>query len=86
MPRYTYKCRKCDIILEFVHSMNDEKSDCTKCSEKETLQKLPSSFSTFGKTTKQKGQVGGVVKSSIEDFKKDLKEQKKEAIKEYEPA
>ena len=85
MPRYTYRCKKCDTILEFVHSMNDEKTDCTECDEKESLQKLPSLFATFRKTSKREGQTGGVVKSSIEDFKKDLKEQKKEAIKEYEP-
>jgi putative FmdB family regulatory protein len=85
VPRYTYRCKQCDTILEFVHSMSDEKTDCTECDEKESLQKLPSLFATFRKTSKREGQTGGVVKSSIEDFKKDLKEQKKEAIKEYEP-
>jgi hypothetical protein len=65
--------------------MNDEKTDCIECGEKEVLQKIPSSFSTFNKRNHSREKVGSVVNSSIEDFKKDLKDQKKEAIKEYEP-
>jgi putative FmdB family regulatory protein len=85
MPRYSYKCNECEAIINLVHSITEDKTDCTECDEKESLQKLPSLFATFRKTSKREGQTGGVVKSSIEDFKKDLKEQKKEAIKEYEP-
>tara|TARA_R110000744_G_scaffold236046_2_gene353631 strand:- start:280 stop:501 length:222 start_codon:yes stop_codon:yes gene_type:complete len=67
------------------HSIKDTKTDCTACG-KETLIRLPPDFMIGAQKTSPKGKkAGDVVKSSIEEFREDLRqEKKKHKDKEYE--
>jgi len=84
MPKYSYICSDCDVRSEFYHSMSDKISDCPVCGCVDSLTKLPSRFSL--NNHKKEKKVGDLVKESIEDFRKEL-EQEKEKIKSeiYEP-
>jgi len=81
MPKYLYKCKKCNIETFFFHSMSEEKEDCEKCGKKKSLEKLPSQFVTNLITPEE--QAGDLVKRSIEEFKGDLKEQKEKLSNEF---
>ncbi len=75
MPKYSYKCAKCDDIFFFHHSISEIKTDCEKCGAIETLTRLPSKFS-IKKELEPEKKVGQVVKQSIEEFQTELKEEK----------
>jgi len=76
MPRYTYRCEKCDEYFEASHGMSERPA--LECDCGETLVKSPSVPLSL-KVRKIKVKAGDVVESSIEEFKKDLKEQQREA-------
>ena len=88
MPKYVYKCTNCEHIFEVVHSIKIKLKKCEKCETNDSLQRLPSTFihgSTAG-TPSDKNKTGSVVKSKIEEFKKDLNKMKKESKEqEYKP-
>ena len=80
MPKYFYKCLsdECKQVFEVVHSMKEKLDTCLHCSG--TVERVPMNMVSVFKnsTTEQtKQKAGSVVKKSIEDFKKDLKEEKK---------
>lgn len=77
MPKYTYKCADCDIEFEIWHSIKEKMTDCLECGIIDSLTRVPSKFTTTIQKTHNKHKVGDVVKSSIEDFRKDLKDEKK---------
>jgi len=81
MPKYSYKCRHCDTVSTFFHSMSEKKEDCEECDRKETLEKLPSLFTTEHKDLQN--QIGDTVKRSIKDLKADLKEQREKLSNEF---
>ena len=76
MPRYTYRCEECDKYFETSHGMTEIPSLNCECGE--ILVKVPS-LPLLLEATKIDSKTGDVVKTSIEEFKKDLKEQRKEA-------
>jgi putative FmdB family regulatory protein len=83
MPKYTYHCYKCECTIDAWHPIKEVKTTCTSCGDNK-LVRVPPSFTLKKKNTNSKKQkVGDVVKSSIEGFREDLKEQK-EAIKKQE--
>ena len=86
MPRYNYRCSQCDSILELIHSISVEEKDCHLCESKDCLTRIPSSFMTLTSKKNSKKKVGSLVKDSIEKFREDLNDQKKEATREYEPS
>tara|TARA_R100000808_G_C2085027_1_gene107504 strand:- start:152 stop:421 length:270 start_codon:yes stop_codon:yes gene_type:complete len=77
VPRYTYRCEKCEEVFEIVHSMNTELKKKDECSNECDLIKVPSSVTIIKKAAAPgKNKVGEVVKNSIESFKEDLKIQR----------
>ena len=82
MPKYLYRCTKCSSEIEIWHSMSSKAEDCTKCTATGSLVKIPSSFTTK-ENNKEEEKVGNLVKSSIEDFRKDLKDEKKRIKEEF---
>ena len=76
MPKYSYKCQNCGETSTFYHSISDMVVDCELCNSKSTLQRLPSKFSLFKEGGKAR--VGSVVKRSIEEFREDLEQEKRE--------
>ena len=88
MPRYVYKCTNCEHIFEVVHSIKIKLKKCEKCEINDSLQRLPSTF-IHGRPVSsppENNKAGNVVKSKIEEFKKDLNKMKKESKEqEYKP-
>jgi|TARA_R110002020_G_scaffold271646_1_gene486827 putative FmdB family regulatory protein len=76
MPKYSYRCSKCEEITTLYHSINDVILDCELCEAESTLRRLPSSFTLFKEVKQEK--VGSLVKRSIKDFREELEQEKKE--------
>ena len=79
MPRYTYECELCDEVFDLIHSMSHKPSNKDGCEQKCVLKKIPSNLTILksNKGSETNFKVGSVVKNSIEDFKGDLKKEKK---------
>ena len=78
MPRYSYRCSKCDIVLERVHSWKTVLTDCSECGGKNTLTKdFSSPVNIKNKNTYQSSQkVGEKVNQAIDDAKQEVRQQK----------
>lgn len=76
MPRYDYKCLKCDQTFTMRHSIKEVVEVC-ECEEQGQLQKIP----TIPRVLK-KSVAGQVVKDHIEEAKKEIREFKKDMSKE----
>ena len=74
MPKYLYRCSSCDAESFFYHSISDIRKDCVECGAIDTLTKLPSKFSLQKINKKEK--IGNVVKKSIDEFSRELDEEK----------
>ena len=81
MPKYSYVCSSCGIERTFYHSMSEKMADCSLCDEVDVLVKRPSNFS-LDKQKKEK-KVGDLVKESIEDFRRDLSQEKERIRSEF---
>mgnify|MGYP003129973013 FL=1 len=80
MPKYFYKCLsdECKQVFEVVHSMKEKLDTCLHCSG--NVERVPmNTVSVFKNSSneKSKQKTGSVVKKSIEEFKQDLKDEKK---------
>ena len=79
MPRYTYRCSDCDYAFKAAHPIKDRLTDCPACNVAGALVRTPANFTTSRKyETKEK--VGDVVRSSIEEFKEDLRREKQQLV------
>ena len=76
MPRYIYHCKRCDNEFETSHSITERLEDCEECDEEGALFRVPSFF-VMKKEEQASNKTGDIVKSKIEEFKQDLKEEKK---------
>ena len=79
MPRYTYKCSTCEEEFNAVHSMSDKLEKREDCERECELKKIPSNLTFLKNNVKHESnhKVGDVVKSSIEELKQDLKDEKR---------
>ena len=80
MPKYFYKCLDddCKQVFEAVHSMKEKLDTCLHCSG--SVERVPMNMVSVFKshTDDQANQkTGSVVKKSIEEFRQDLREEKK---------
>ncbi len=65
----------CNKEQSHIHGFDDVATDCKFCLEKNSLKKIIKKLNL--NVTDKKQKVGSIVKSSIEDFKRDLNEEKK---------
>lgn len=82
MPRYSYTCTSCESIIEASHSSDERLSYCEAC-QTDTLKKnlsIPTIVKQPDTNNLTNTKNGAIVKEKIEEFRKDLKEQK-EALK-----
>tara|TARA_R110000824_G_scaffold50528_2_gene141052 strand:+ start:2673 stop:2936 length:264 start_codon:yes stop_codon:yes gene_type:complete len=81
MPSYDYSCDACGFKFRISHSITNKLTDCVECSVTGSLIRYTesSNFTTFFDKSENRN-VGEVVKESIEQFKSDLEDQKKETI------
>ncbi len=81
MPRYTYRCDKCENILETAHSIKEKLEICEECDGE--LIRIPSEISMKFKAPTATN-VGDIVKTHIEESRKELKqEQRRISVEEY---
>ena len=73
MPRYLYRCEKCNEESEYFHGISEKKIDCEKCGEKSLL-KIPLFNGNIKKEDQQK--VGQVVENYIEEAREEIKREK----------
>ena len=81
MPKYTYRCNKCEEVFDVRHSMSEDLTDCIKCENSETLEKVPNTFVALNQKTNENNKnlkVGQLTNQKIEEFREDLSQQKKE--------
>ena len=77
MPRYLYKCNKCDNEVTIFHLASEKAAACPECGSDTSLEKLLTSFTTYTETTTKK-KVGAMTEEFIETAAGELKQQKKE--------
>jgi len=79
MPKYFYKCKKCDFLFKIYHSINEKLKDCPECEAIDGLvRKVNKVFVKKQQTTNLDNKVGNLTKQFIEDNKTILKEYKEE--------
>ena len=77
MPSYDYACENCGFKFRVSHSIMQKVTDCIECGTSDTLIRYSESHNraSFGGKTGNK-EAGSVVKESIEEFKRDLEQQR----------
>jgi len=84
VPRYEYKCKECDLLLQVTHSIKTKLTDCESCGSKDSLYRLISNFSTSGldsTKTETKAKPGKVVNDFIKNAKQEVNEYKQDIVK-----
>ena len=86
MPKYYYKClnKDCEQVFEVVHSMKERFQTCSQCSsacDKDSdVEKVPLNIISVIKrntNSKTKQKTGSLVNKNIEEFRQNLKAEKK---------
>ena len=70
MPKYAYKCKRCDHAFETVHGMFIKLRNCDACSTDGSLFRIPSVAYSTKATTPPEKKTGELVKEFINDAKK----------------
>ena len=90
MPKYFYKCleQNCEQIFEVVHSMKEKFHICSQCSNvcqvNGDVERIPMNIiSVLKKNLNTDKKPGSLVKKNIEEFRKNLKNEKRK-LKEVE--
>jgi len=76
MPKYVYGCEECEEYTEVTHGMTEAPEVICECGV--VMAKIPAAPLSLKKRISH-AKTGEVVKSSIAEFKKDLREQQKDA-------
>ena len=74
MPRYVYRCTKCEGEFQVRHGMKDVQSICELCNSEGTLQRIPQLTSI----SKPESESARRVKEAIEENRKIFKKLDKE--------
>ena len=79
MPRYVYSCKGCGGYFQVWHGMKEMQESCQLCEEGDRLVRVPQIPVFKTSEINEKKKVGTTVKEHIEENKRILLEQKKEA-------
>ncbi len=80
MPRYRYMCNECTLTFTLVHGINEVLVDCPKCDATQSMEKLLSTPIIIKSDIQiSQNKVGELTKEYIEENRKILQEQIKEA-------
>ena len=86
MPKYFYRCleENCEQVFEVVHSMKERFQTCSQCShscENEgAIERVPLNIINILKkdtVSQTKHKTGSLVNKNIEEFRQDLKDERK---------
>ena len=81
MPKYVYKCLKCEKICEVVHSFSEKKTNCseiTECEVNYEIERVPQQINYSTKKATKKTTHGQIVDEFIKETKKEVKEYNKD--------
>jgi len=81
VPRYSYRCTKCEELLVIFHLSDETASECPECGCSMSLVKLLNNFTTGKKKKAIKQKVGQVSEEFIKDARHELAQQKQELDK-----
>jgi putative FmdB family regulatory protein len=80
MPRYRYMCNECTLTFTLVHGINEVLVDCPKCDATQSMEKLLSTPIIIKSDIQiSQDKVGELTKEYIEENRRILQEQIKEA-------
>ena len=80
MPRYRYMCNECTLTFTLVHGINEVLVDCPKCDATQSMEKLLSTPIIIKSDIQiSQAKVGELTKEYIEENRRILQEQIKEA-------
>ena len=83
MPRYRYRCQKCESEVTIFHGISESILNCEICEEHDCMEKLLTTPRYIKKIKPKKPQkVGELTREYIEKNKEVLEQQKEEARKE----
>jgi len=80
MPRYIYRCIKCEELSTIFHLSDELEKECPRCAAPRGLVKILSSFTTSIRH-KNKLKVGDTTEEFIQESREELQQQKKELDK-----
>ena len=80
MPLYLYYCRDCKQHFEIRHSMKKEDQTCVFCDSEDIFKKPSFVIGKKKQTTNNISKPGAVVKSFIEDAKKEIRDEKRKLL------
>ena len=85
MPKYIYKCHKCNNSYEVQHAFGEEYVVCSQinpdCEQQSSIERVPQIINYLPNTSEKASEphkVGDIVNDFIDDTKKEIKEYKKE--------
>lgn len=78
MPRYSYRCTKCDKTFVTFHLADEDPPPCVGCNVAGGLVKLLNRFSTAITNNRGKEKVGQATEDFIKAAREDLKHQKQD--------
>lgn len=83
MPKYVYYCKNCKNDFEIKHTLQETCIICNFCEEEGQLERRPSIIFISKKMSnfEEKSSPGDVVKSYIQDAKKDLQQEQQKLKK-----
>ena len=78
MPRYSYRCDKCECITDVTHSMKERYTDCSECEAEGSLTRVPSTFFSESIISENRENIkpGEKVKEYIEEVREEIKIEK----------
>lgn len=79
MPRYEYKCRCCNVSVIVSHDVGEMSEVCPQCNNENTLERVYSF--NIQKSQYGKNKPGVLVKSHIEEARRELKKEKEKLSK-----
>jgi putative FmdB family regulatory protein len=82
MPRYSYVCQNCENQIQSFHSSDERLSFCDIC-QTDSLKKviyMPTIIKKNDVNPSTNRKTGDIVKEKIEQFRQDLKQQKKDLL------
>ena len=82
MPKYCYRCKKCDITFEAIHSITEKLCDCTSCKTVGSLNRIPFVIRKIESAVHDKQKPGELVNRFIEEAKEEVKVEKEQYKKE----
>jgi len=82
MPRYDYRCTKCNELSTISHLSDELSIECPKCGDPHGLVKLVTTFRTKGNARSfAKTKTGQVTEEFIQEARQDLSQHKQELDK-----